>query len=97
MRSETKVPFGEALDKLEKAARSTPSDYPMPTTIDPAEIKFAPDVFQPRVIGGAMGEDEGHVRELRRGLRAKGKEGEGVTVRPRRLWKAEQRGVLSAA
>jgi hypothetical protein len=75
MRNNTKLPFGEALDKLEKVARSTPSNYPTPNTIYPSEIKLAPDIFQPRIIGGAMGEDEGHVRELQRGLRAKGKGG----------------------
>ncbi len=75
MRNNRKVPFGEALDKLEKAAKRTPKNPVLLSAIPPSKIKLAPDVFQPRTIAGAMGEDEGHVRELQRGLKAKGKGG----------------------
>jgi hypothetical protein len=76
MNSQSRHPFGEALDKLERAAaKSKPSTGPQPDVLMAEEIKLAPAVFQPRIIEGAMGADADHLRELARGLRALGKGG----------------------
>ena len=46
MRGRSKRPFGEALDKLERAAaKSRPSSRPLPAAMLPSDIKLDPDVF----------------------------------------------------
>ena len=68
-----RLPFDEGLAKLKRMAEK-PARTDRPAMIARPDIHMAVSVFQPRLFQDDLGDDEAHVRELVRAIKAKPKQ-----------------------